>query len=81
MYARTPGFDDLAHQLIRKVQRQNQYFRSGKRLLDAAGCLKTIQVGHADVHDHDVGLQLLGDSHRFPARFGFRADFPPMMCA
>jgi len=31
---------------------------------DLPGRVDAVQVGHRDVHDHDVGRQFLGHSHR-----------------
>ena len=52
----TASFDDFSHQLVGEVQRQYQYFRSGKCFLDAARSFQTVQVRHADVHDNDFGF-------------------------
>ena len=44
------------------------------RLLDLHGCFDAIQVGHADVHHDDCGLQLGGERHGLAAVVRFAYD-------
>src|ERR1700722_9635874 len=57
-------FDNLSNKLIREMQRENQNFGSWQTLLDATRRLESIEVGHADVHDHDVRAKLFGARDR-----------------
>jgi hypothetical protein len=41
---------------------------------EPAGGLDAVQLGHRDVHDDDVGLQLLGQPDGFPAVAGLAGD-------
>lgn len=73
------GFDDVADQLVGKVEGQDDDFRFRQALADAASSLQAIKFGHADVHDDDIRLVLLGKSYRFPASFGLGNNIPPVM--
>ena len=48
-------------------------------LANQAGCLETVEVGHADVDHDDVGSVLRRLVDRFTARTGFSADGPAGM--
>src|SRR5206468_11685446 len=43
---------------------QDQDAGAWSRTHDASGCLDPVQDGHADVHEHDVGLQAAGCGDR-----------------
>ncbi len=73
-----PGasLDDVSNKLVRKMKCQdhNPYFRKG--FMDSATRLETIQIGHADIHDYDFGLELFSERNRLPSRFSLPTHFP-----
>src|ERR1700730_4444183 len=71
------GINDVADELVGKMQRQDQNPHFRKQLMDSAGCLETIQVRHADVQHYDFRLELFSESNRFAPSFGLAANLPP----
>ena len=73
------GLNDVADKLIGKVQRQDHYFCFGKAFADASCGLQAVQLGHADVHYDDIGLELFGHGDSFAAGLGFGHDVPAVV--
>src|SRR5579864_9320559 len=61
------------------MQRKNQNLGSRRRLANPPGRFHPVQIGHADVQDNNIGLQLLSLSDCFTAGLSFAADFPSRM--
>jgi hypothetical protein len=70
------GFDDFANQLVGEVKRENNDFGFWLNFADLASGFETVQLGHADVHDNDVRLQLFNERNGFTAGFRLGANFP-----
>ena len=73
---RRPSF---ANDLIRVRNRQHDDFEMRIVLQQLAGRVETVQIGHADIDDDDIGIQLQGLFDRFAAVAGLAADFPSFM--
>jgi hypothetical protein len=71
--------DDVADELIGKMKRENKNFGSGELFADAPGGLKTVQLRHTDVHDHDVRLKLLGHRDGLSTSLGLCTNIPAGM--
>src|ERR1700686_2344316 len=72
-------FDNIAHQLIGEMKREDDNFSLGKTLADAPSRFQTVELRHADIHDDNVWLHLLGHGDSFAARFGLGDHVPAMM--
>ena len=48
------------HEIVAREVRQEHDPRRRAGGLDAGGCLETVEAGHGDVEDHDVGFELGG---------------------
>jgi hypothetical protein len=53
--AARPGLKGREERLVVRVGREDQHVRCRQRAADDAGRLGTVQLGHAAVHEHDVG--------------------------
>jgi len=73
------SFNNVAYELIGKVEGQNYDFRFGKALANAAGSLQTVQLGHADVHYDDIWLELFSHGYGFAAGFSFGDNVPAVV--
>src|SRR5713226_2204728 len=73
----SPSLQDAPNHLIRLVHGQNQDFDIRKRLSNLAGGLETIQFGHADIEDGDIGSKLLYLLYRLATIRGFSDNLPP----
>ena len=54
----------------------HQHFGPGTCLPNLPGRLQSIQVGHADINDDDVRIQLRALFHSLTPGAGFPADLP-----
>jgi hypothetical protein len=70
------GAEHLAHQLLAVVHGEDQQLGMGLQLADVAGDDHAAQIGHADVEDHDVRHQLLGQANGVAAVRGLATDGP-----
>jgi hypothetical protein len=73
------GLNNVANELIGKVESKDYYFRFGKALADTPGGLQAVKLGHADVHYYNVWLQLLSHGHGFATGLGLGDDVPAMV--
>jgi hypothetical protein len=55
---------------------ENQHSGDGLKLGNLLRGFQSAHVGHGDVHDHDIGMPLSGESYGYPAVFGFAANLP-----
>jgi hypothetical protein len=53
------------------VLTQNEHFSAWKRGTDQASSFQPVEIRHADVHDDDVGLKLIGLREAIVAVDGF----------
>lgn len=74
-----PGLDNVADQLVGEVEGQDDDFRLWQALANAPRGLQAVQFGHADVHNDDIGLELLREVDRFPAGLGLGDNIPPVV--
>jgi len=60
------GVEGVVDVLVEIERREHQDPRPavGRRFYDPAGGFDPVEVGHPDVHDHDVGIALAAESHR-----------------
>jgi hypothetical protein len=49
---------------------EHEHLRGRAEGADQAGRLQPVEVGHAHVHEHDVGLEAAGQAHRLVAVLG-----------
>jgi hypothetical protein len=73
------SFDDLLNEFIGLVHGENEDFGFGERFVNAASRLDTVQQGHANIEDENIGLEFGGFFDGFAAVGCFRADFPPFV--
>jgi ferritin-like metal-binding protein YciE len=73
--ART-GVKDLAHHLIRIVQRQDQNSRIRNRLQNLAGGFQPVKARHSNVEDENVRFQLDSFFNCLATISGLAADLP-----
>ena len=55
----------------------HQYFRPWARLADLSRRLQPVQVGHADINDDDVRMQLRALFYGLSTGAGLATDLPP----
>jgi hypothetical protein len=48
-------------------------------LQELTGRIQAVEIGHPNIHDHDVRVQLQSLLDRLAAVAGFTADFPAFM--
>jgi len=72
------GFDDLLNEFVGFMHGENENLGVGKRLVDAASSVDTVQQRHADIENQDVGLELDCFLDGFASIGGFGADFPTL---
>src|SRR5581483_10035303 len=65
------GFVDV---LVEVEGGENEDARARSRCVEPAGCVDAVELGHADVHDDDVGVELTGEAQRFASVGGFADD-------
>jgi hypothetical protein len=70
------GIDDLLNEVVGFVHGEDEDFGVGGGLVDAASGFNTVEEGHADVEDGDVGLELGGFVDSLASVSGFGADLP-----
>jgi len=73
--SRRAGRQHLEEILVVLVHGQRQHHHVRAALLDAPGRLDSVHVGHRDVHQHDIGRQLLSKLQGLGARLGLTHDF------
>ena len=70
------SIDDFSHQLIGIMQGEDHDFGFG-RLFPYLPCrFKPVQIRHADIHHHDVGLMLFCECNGFASSGSFGAHHP-----
>ena len=55
-----PAAENLQDILLVVMRREHQDLDTGGFLLDPAGSLQPVELGHRDVHQHHVGFKLRG---------------------
>ena len=71
------GLERFVDVLVTFEGGEDQDFDAGHALVgtDPPGCLQTIDAGHPDVHQHDVGAMLACERDGLGAVFGLTDDF------
>src|SRR5579859_1664702 len=69
------GGGRLANHFLTFVLAEDEHLSIGKGGADQAGGLQAVEVRHADVHHHDVGLKAFCECDGVVAVSGFTADF------
>lgn len=68
--------EELVHERLAIESCKNEDLRVGQISLDLPSGLDPAQAGHADIHDHDVGLQLENHFNGRSAVVGFSTNLP-----
>jgi hypothetical protein len=63
----------------RGVERGHEDRNAGKCLGNLAGCLETVQFGHREVEDDQIGLELLCSVYGLNTVFRLRANIPSLV--
>ena len=69
-----PGSQRRVHVLIEIEGGEHEDARRVGGCGDASGCFNAAELGHADVHQHDIGMGTGDDLHRLDAISGFTDD-------
>ena len=70
------GLDDLVNEFVGLMHGEDQDFGVRKGFVNAASDIYAIEQGHADIENQDVGFELQGFVHGFPAIGSLAANFP-----
>jgi hypothetical protein len=70
------GLGGLLGDLRRIVHREHDDFDRGRGSTDAASGFDSVHDGHADVEDHEIGLEFKNLFDRLLSIFGLAADVP-----
>jgi hypothetical protein len=66
-------FQHVVRQLFPLVHGEDQHFRRGQCVLDAADCLQAVHFGHRQIEDHQLRTEFFGKLDRLPAVRRLRA--------
>ena len=75
------GLDRLVEVVLLVADREHEDLGGGHEVADLTGRLDAVDLGHADVHEHDVGGQLLGLGHGLLAVLGLGDDLDAVLGA
>jgi hypothetical protein len=70
------GLNDLLNEIVGFVHGQDKDFGIGGRGTNAASGFDSVEQGHADIQDSDVGLEFGGFVYGIAAVGSFGGDFP-----
>ena len=70
------GGEDLVHVAFRTVHRVDEHLGQRALLANAARRFQTVELGHRQIEDGDVGAKSAGQAHRRMTGAGFATDLP-----